>query len=430
MRGLQHAECRTFEFRLAQSLLACSGLSPSFYSVLIAFGGSLWVARNDRLRRVIGAHRFEDLQSFGTNTSDASGALTEALLDPAAREDYGVTLTVSIIHFIPMALTCFVICYQRDSLTRQNFVVLQLVKRRKDRTISELRGEKRQLEVIIAVDRAQSEAHAAIGHIKLVMAGQDRTLRPEAGRGTRGDAPSQPSGQPRAGHRTGSGLSQGGRGWMRDVMSQHSSNGRTMAGNAAQVASPASPDGSSGPAAGVALCTAGGMADGAGLGASGPSGGTRGPPRGREVQERAREARLVSASEAGDAARDEIRQLTRLADEEMDDVDMSGCLSSHLLPSHASGGGLGSTGRELDWLAREHSPHSPEAKLLRPIPITGTGTTTREGAEPHVSIEDGDAETAPSLASPFAFLSGRGFRMPSAHQEEVREAAAQARIEA
>ena len=141
-------------------------------------------------------------------------------------------------------------------------------------------------------------------------------------------------------------------------------------------------------------------------------------------------ARLSRSSDAADAARDEISQLTALAaDADEHAVGPSGpsgagrhdALSQLPPPMVAQGGRqrepIGfSSGRNLDWQQREMSPcpQGDMQTLVQPTPVRCTPTNGSPTAdEPSVS------PPRDAGGGMLGFLTGRGFRTLSEHQEEV-----------
>jgi len=380
-------------------LVACSGLSPPLFALLELTAFALWEARNHALRRAVGWEG--ELAAAGATTNASS--LNEHASGHADREGHAAvaqTVIVEILHYVPIALICFIVSYQRDRLMRQNFVILQLVKSRQDHTISALRGEKAQLELMLAVDRAQSEASA---HIKIMSNFSPRPPKPA-----------------RAARR-----------WSREghnVNHQGHAAKHLVTPCPRHPAPPAKAARVAPPAAGrPTACRAATMTTSSTLSTDTgcePRAGV--PPPGDStalLRKKARETRLLAASDHAEAARDEIGQLTQALDEEA-------CVSASAL----------SSGRSVDWRAREHSPlhgHQSALPLVRPSPMRGTPAPTPptlpkfDGHSEACTIPRAEAEAsvqklvASPKSSPMDSFASLGFRMPTTHQEAVSSQAAE-----
>ena len=118
------------------ALLACSGMSPRMYSAvsLLAFG--LWIGRNSALRVAFADAVAAHCTTF--NTTEAA-LFCQSLSNSAPERTFVISV---VLQSLPVYLVNVLVCFQRDSLTRQNFVVLQLVQLSKERTIHKLKGEK------------------------------------------------------------------------------------------------------------------------------------------------------------------------------------------------------------------------------------------------------------------------------------------------
>ena len=96
--------------------LAWGDLPPLLFLLFSLLAFPLWILRNRVLFN--GVDTAEDLS---TDPLSAIGALVP---------QYSATLIVGVS-----------ICYYKDKLMRQNFVILQLVKHDRDRTLNQLTGE-------------------------------------------------------------------------------------------------------------------------------------------------------------------------------------------------------------------------------------------------------------------------------------------------
>jgi len=432
-------------------MLACSGIEPVTFSICANVGFVLWTLRNRKLRLALVRAAEQSVVNataamVATNASATTAIAANANASVALSEAAGVrchyrdssiaeqnTTSHVVINLLPVFLVCLLICCQRDSMARQNFVILQLVKVQTSKVVGELRGEKKRLEMMLAVDRAQSEAHQ---HIKFVVA---RTPRRNHKGGARTTAGRLPLRQAPAGNAPDVAVDiakpQPRRPQPRATAPPTAAPVRPRAA-AAEVASPpkAAPD----------------------------------PAPAAAARSSAHEARLLRAVESADAARDEIGELTSLADEEIEmeilkqmDVDE---LDRLLSPRSESAAEARAEGRQLDIRSREHSPNLASRKLLRPTPIPGrlTSPTAAVGAaatvaeELRVDVNDGNAYTraefiqeyggtrqwdaakpmssrlpersalmTPPPAPTASFhCAGFGFCMPQVHQEGIRRAAA------
>lgn len=387
------------------AIVACSGLSPPLFGLLELTAFTLWEARNHVLRLAVG------LQAVGTAPANSTLRAGPAELEQNI-------LVAASIHYALIAPICFLVSYQRDRLVRQNFVILQLVKSRRDRTISELRGEKQQLELMLAVEKAQSEASA---HIKIMtnFSPRQHKRQPVTRKGNVFprpplDAATKATESPAASSCA--------------SISSSPATSSTVTSTASQGGSPEHSRSSCEPRA----------------------------PSANGDRRVAHVTRLLAASDLAHAVRDEIGLLTEALDEEMDDHggghdsstrregEPPRLMSSLGGPgdgSHIGGGGAHGTfssafmsGRSVDWHAREHSPlHGRSAVQLvrpspRPVRDIQTSTQTQAlgpdsgGRDPLTAMPVASAgRPEATTASPFDFFSGRGlgFRMPTAHQEAV-----------
>ena len=383
--------------------LACSGMSPPIYVVMAVGGFALWTIRNYTLRVAL-----ENAAAQMANTTAANATAT--LCQGFGLSAEHLLLSSALFNYMPLFLVCFLVCYQRDSLTRHNFVILQLVRLEKHRAIDQLQGQKKRVEA--AVDRAQSEAHQ---HIKFVAMTTPRASKFEA-RGAMSKA-------------GGSVSSTGSKNPL--LPSQHRQHTRLSSDDG-------SDPGLSNPAATRPVRAS----------ASLPSDNAT---RAGSSSNR-HEARLLRASEQAHAARDEISQLTELAAEEADDMQPE---SYPKLDKGAESGAW--SGRQMEWQERELAPNykllkptpirspppadtvaqllrptpirspPPSIEILRPTPIrsprpneTAAGTGATSDGDP-LSTEGTRSSrsraTAPAAA--VGLVTGRSFCLPTAHQEEV-----------
>ena len=108
-----------------------SDLSPVLYAVVSLLGLVLWNVRTVRIH-------------------------TDTWPGGQVRFDVGTIAGYLAMYMCLWMATCF-ISYAKDTLLRQNFVVLQILREDKDRRIKALRGEKQQLEFLVAVNRAKQQ---------------------------------------------------------------------------------------------------------------------------------------------------------------------------------------------------------------------------------------------------------------------------------
>lgn len=141
---LEHGRFQATLPAAASVVLAWSDLSPLRFSVICLVGFALWTQRNLELQqRMNGALPAEQQRQLDGST-------------------YAAQLSLYITTFIAAVS----ISFQKDTLTRKNFVILRLVNAGKDHRIKTLTGEKKKLEFMVAVRRAQ--AAEAVSHVKFV----------------------------------------------------------------------------------------------------------------------------------------------------------------------------------------------------------------------------------------------------------------------
>lgn len=428
---------------LASGLLALSGVSPELYTYLALPAFGLWEARNFRLRAAI------------RNVYGAQAAAAYA--DP--RDVESLIVPTSIAHALRIGILGFVVCYQRHAHARENFVILQLVRSSKDRTIDELKacslavqrpfprrpcaichtmhsicppsylfpsvtdrahallsccvcssvpraqGTQRQLEVALAIQRAQSEAH---NHIKFVQHSPRSRHLPRIRRRTSKDD------DPAPGTDTPAETIAGAKG----ASSQKGSEAGVPKVDSKPVASMAAKGMSSASSQQEAMAAS---------------------PDSRVGRHTSRhDARIAYAADMKDAVHSEISDLVAIANAEQ---HHRGHQDGPCMPA---GRGMLS-GRTFDWKQREVSPLRPEQGLVLPKPVRPrlalaegadvgddapataaeptAGSVTSSIPAGSLSDEPSPQEGEPwmSFLSSNRYLLGNGFRMPEHHQKQVAQ---------
>ena len=82
----------------------------------------------------------------------------------------GWTYLTQLSMYITIIIASIAISFQKDTLTRKNFVILRMINAGKDERIRTLTGEKRKLEFIVAVRRAQA-VRTTSSHVKFLEGG-------------------------------------------------------------------------------------------------------------------------------------------------------------------------------------------------------------------------------------------------------------------
>mmetsp|Transcript_54173 Transcript_54173/g.139914 ORF Transcript_54173/g.139914 Transcript_54173/m.139914 type:complete len:568 (+) Transcript_54173:2-1705(+) len=353
----------------AAALYACSGVSPIVFALVAPIIFGIWETRNHVMRLALAT---VDATEDATVATAANMTQFPACPDWDSGEE-GYILSASIMHVVPVFLVTFVVAYQRDSSMRQNFVILQLVRTKKDRAIDTLRGEKEKLESVLdSVHRAQAETHQ---HIKFVTA---NTPRPAARTAPTGTDTSH----------------------ARGVTGHHRRRRRAYAARTAEPSFVA-----------YGHCS---QADSRGLSAS------RGGDRQLE-----HEARLLRKSEQASEDRAEISNLTQSIDEGHGAISR-GTTAYSVCAKHGP-----TSGRQMEWHSREGSPHLAQQKMLRPTPVKRTPSPACGFARPQAScspeqITEVTAATVMThagqrhaTATCAAMLPARGFRLPTEHQKRM-----------